>query len=63
MIGAERAAGGPNESPKVPQTASIRELAEFSGTHDLTEFADEHVRVVASTPHGNRLPKLRQSPG
>jgi hypothetical protein len=30
-----------DESPKVPQTDSIEELARFWDTHDLTDFKDE----------------------
>jgi hypothetical protein len=30
---------------KLPETDSIRELAEFWDTHDVTEFADELVEV------------------
>jgi len=39
---------------KLPETDSIRELAEFWDTHDVTEFADELVeveeRVFARSP-------------
>ncbi len=31
---------------KIPETDSIRELAEFWDTHDVTEFADELVEVT-----------------
>jgi hypothetical protein len=31
---------------KIPETDSIRELAEFWDTHDVTEFADELVEVA-----------------
>jgi hypothetical protein len=30
---------------KLPKTDSVRELAEFWDTHDLTDFADEMVEV------------------
>ena len=31
---------------RIPDTDSIRELAEFWDTHDVTEFADELVEVA-----------------
>jgi hypothetical protein len=31
---------------KIPETDSIRELAEFWGAHDVTEFSDELVEVA-----------------
>lgn len=31
---------------KIPETDSIRELAEFWDTHDVTEFANELVEVT-----------------
>ena len=31
---------------KIPETDSIRELAAFWDTHDVTEFADELVEVA-----------------
>jgi hypothetical protein len=31
----------PMKKPKIPQTDSIKELAEFWDTHDLTDFEDQ----------------------
>ena len=36
----------PMNSPKIPQTDSIEELARFWDTHDLTEFEDELEEVT-----------------
>jgi hypothetical protein len=41
---------------KIPETDSIRELAEFWDTHDVTEFADELVEVAESV-FARRPPK------
>ena len=34
------------KTPKIPQTDSIKELAKFWDTHDLTDFADEFEEVT-----------------
>jgi len=34
------------KKPKMPETDSIRELAEFWDTHDLTDFEDELEEVT-----------------
>ena len=48
---------------KIPDTDSIRELAEFWDTHDVTEFADELVEVAepvfASRPTKGVIVPLR----
>ena len=36
----------PMNSPKIPQTDSIEELARFWETHDLTDFEDELEEVT-----------------
>ena len=36
----------PMNSPKIPQTDSIEELARFWDTHDLTDFEDELEEVT-----------------
>ena len=36
----------PMNTDKVPQTDSIQELAEFWGTHDLTDFEEELEEVT-----------------
>jgi hypothetical protein len=33
-------------TPKIPKTDSIQELAKFWDTHDLTDFEDELVEVT-----------------
>jgi predicted DNA binding CopG/RHH family protein len=36
----------PMNSPKIPQTDSIKELAQFWDTHDLTDFTEELEKVT-----------------
>ena len=38
----------PINSPKIPQTDSIQELAQFWDTHDLTDFDDQLEEVTES---------------
>jgi CopG antitoxin of type II toxin-antitoxin system len=41
---------------KLPETDSIRELAEFWDTHDVTDFADELVEVSERVFAHSRAP-------
>lgn len=45
----------PMRTPKIPQTDSIHELAQFWDTHDLTDFEDQLEEVTE--PVFERTPK------
>ena len=46
-------------SKKIPQTDSIRELARFWDTHDLTDFEDELEEVTEPIFHRETLVRIR----
>ena len=49
---------------KIPQTDSIRELADFWDTHDVTDFEDELEEVAepAFEPRGGAVVELHLKP-
>jgi predicted DNA binding CopG/RHH family protein len=49
----------PMRSKKIPQTDSIRELAHFWDTHDLTDFEDELEEVTESVFQRETLLRIR----
>jgi predicted DNA binding CopG/RHH family protein len=49
-------------SPKIPQTDSIEELARFWDTHDLTDFEDELEEVTEPVFERSAVVKIRLQP-
>jgi predicted DNA binding CopG/RHH family protein len=49
-------------SPKIPQTDSIEELARFWDTHDLTDFEDELEEVTAPVFERSAVVKVPLQP-
>jgi predicted DNA binding CopG/RHH family protein len=49
----------PMKSKKIPQTDSIRELARFWDTHDLTDFDDELEEVTEPVFRRETLVRIR----
>ena len=49
----------PMRSKKIPQTDSIRELARFWDTHDLTDFDDELKEVTEPVFRRETLVRIR----
>lgn len=48
--------------PKIPQTDSIQELAQFWDTHDLTDFADELEEVTEPVFNRSTMVKIPLQP-
>jgi predicted DNA binding CopG/RHH family protein len=49
-------------SPKIPQTDSIEELARFWDTHDLTDFEDELTEVTEPVFEHRTVVKIHLQP-
>jgi hypothetical protein len=52
----------PMNIPKIPQTDSIQELAQFWDTHDLTDFEDELEEVKESVFECKTVLKVQLEP-
>jgi predicted DNA binding CopG/RHH family protein len=52
----------PMNSPKIPQTDSIEELARFWDTHDLTDFEDELEEVTEQVFERTTLVQVHLQP-
>jgi len=52
----------PMNTPKIPRTDSIEELARFWDTHDLTDFADELEEVTEPIFERTAMVKIHLQP-
>jgi hypothetical protein len=50
---------GPTGRPKIPECASIEELAEFWETHDITDFEDQLEEVTEPVFELRRVSRVR----